>query len=172
MHRRNILAIAAMLALALGLVPGGAFAQQKTIKELLPGAWTILLIDGVKDDGTHVPLYGPNPMGTLMFSGTGRYAVIISRSDLEPFASEDPSKWTAAETKEVATETGFRFGSYTTDEAGKIINLHIEGSSIPNLDYTNAKRMVTAITDEVLTYNIPGPAGGFNHIELVWKKVK
>jgi Lipocalin-like domain len=153
-------------------LPGAANAQQKTIKELLPGAWTLLLIDGVKDDGTHVPLYGPNPMGTLMYSGTGRFAVIIMRSDLKPFASQDPGQWTTAETKEVATDTGFRFGSYTTDEAGKTINLRIEGSSIPNLDYTNSKRGVTAITDEVLTYNIPGPVGGFDHIEEVWKKVK
>ena len=171
MHRRNILGIAATAVLALAL-PGAANAQQQTIRQLLPGAWTLLLIDGVKDDGTHVPLYGPNPMGTLMYSGTGRFAVIIMRSDLKPFASPDPSTWTAAETKAVATGAFSAFGTYTTDEASKILNLRIEGSSIPNLDYTNRKRIVTAITDEVLTYNIPGPAAGFDHIELVWKKVK
>src|ERR1700752_3412665 len=47
-----------------------------TLKELLPGPWTLLLADGVKDDGTHVPLYGPNPMGTAMFSDTGRFAAV------------------------------------------------------------------------------------------------
>jgi hypothetical protein len=171
MHRRNILGIAVTAILALAL-PGAANAQQKTIKELLRGAWTLLLVDGVKDDGTHVPLYGPNPMGTVMFSGTGRFAAVVMRSDLKPFASDDPNKWTVAENKAVVTGSLSEFGTYTTDEAGKTINLRIEGSSFPNLDYTIAKRMVTAITDEVLTYNGPGPVLGFDHIELVWKKVK
>lgn len=172
MHRRDILGIAASATLALALVPGAAVAQQKTIKELLPGAWTLLLIDGVKDDGTHVPLYGPNPIGTLMFSGTGRYAVEFMRSDLKPFASNDQNNGTAAENKAVATGALAHFGTYTTDESGKGLTFRIEGSTFPNMDNTTAKRMVTAITDEVLTYNVPGPVGGFQHIEVVVKKVK
>jgi hypothetical protein len=171
MHRRNILGIATTLALGFALVPGGATAQQKTIKEQLPGAWTLLLADGVKDDGTHVPLYGPNPVGTLGFSGTGRYVAVAMRSDLKPFASNDPNNGTAAEYKAVVTGSVARFGTYTTDEAGKTINFRVEGSLFPNEDNTNQKRMVAAITDEVLTYNIK-PAGGFDHIEVVWKKVK
>jgi hypothetical protein len=172
MHRHNILGIAATAVLALALVPGAANAQQKTIKEQLVGAWTLLLADGVKDDGTHVPLYGPNPIGTLMFSGTGRYTAVTTRSDLKPFASNDPNNGTAAEYKAVVTGSLTDFGTYTTDEAGKTINVRIEGSSFPNRANINRKRMVTAITDEVLTFNIPGPALGFDHIELVWKKVK
>jgi hypothetical protein len=119
-----------------------------------------------------VPLLGPNPIGTLMFSGTGRYAAVAMRSDLKPFASNDPNNGTAAENKAVVTGSASEFGTYTTDEAGKTINLRIEGSWFPNIAGTTGKRMVTAITDEVLTYNIPGPAVGFDHIELVWKKVK
>ncbi len=172
MHRRNILGIATTLALGFALVLGGAIAQQKTIKEQLPGAWTLLLLDGVKDDGTHVPLFGSNPMGTLMFSGTGRYAAITMRSDLKPFASNDPNNGTAAENKAVVTGSLSQFGTYTTDEAGKTINFRVEGYSFPNLSNTSSKRMVTAITDEVLTYNLPGPVLGFDHVELVWKKVK
>jgi hypothetical protein len=171
MHRRNILGIATTIALGFALVPGGAIAQQKTIKEQLPGAWTLLLGDGVKDDGTHVPLAGPNPVGTLMFSGTGRYAAVVMRSDLKPFASNDLNNGTAAEYKAVVTGSSSTFGSYTTDEAAKTISLRIEGNSFPNAANTIAKRMVTAITDEVLTYNIK-PAQGFDHIEVVWKKVK
>jgi hypothetical protein len=107
MHRRNILGIAATIALGFALVPGGAIAQQKTIKEQLVGAWTLLLDDGVKADGTHVPLHGPNPIGT-----------------------------------------------------------HAQRPQAVCL-----KRMVTAITDEVLTYNT-SPLRGFDHVELVLKKVK
>jgi len=171
MHRRNILGIAATAVLVLAL-PGAANAQQKTIKEQLPGAWTLLLADGVKDDGTHVPLLGPNPMGTQMFSDTGRYVQVTMRSDLKPFASNDPTNGTAAENKAVVTGSLSTFGTYTTDEAGKTINIRTEGSSFPNFGNTSSKRIVTGITDEVLTYNIPGPVLGFDHIELVWKKVK
>jgi hypothetical protein len=181
MHRRNILGIATTLALGFALVPSVAIAQQKTIQDQLPGAWTLLLTDSVKDDGTHVPQYGPNPVGALMFSGTGRYALVVTRSDLKPFASNDRNNGTAPENKAVVTGSLSHFGTYTTDEAGKSINFHMEGSSFPNVANTSSKRMVTAITDEVLTYNIlgpvllrglPGGAQGIDHAELVWKKVK
>jgi Lipocalin-like domain len=171
MHCRDFLGLAASAALALALVPGVAVAQQKTMKELLPGAWTLLLADGVQADGTHVPLYGPNPVGTLMFSGNGHYATELMRSDLKPFASNNQDTGTAAENKEVATGTLSHFGTYMTDDAGKTFSFRIEGSSFPNFANTTAKRMVTALTDDVLTYNVP-PIRGFDHIETVWRKAK
>ncbi len=60
MHRRNILGISA-LVVALAMLPGGAGAQQKSMKDQLIGAWTLLLADNIKDDGSHIPGYGPNP---------------------------------------------------------------------------------------------------------------
>jgi len=62
MYRRNIVGISA-LVVGLAMVPGGATAQQKSIKDQVVGAWTLLLADNIKDDGTHVPGYGPNPEG-------------------------------------------------------------------------------------------------------------
>ena len=71
----------------------------------------------------------------------------------------------------MSTGTLSHFGTYTTDDAGKAFSFRIEGSSFPNFANTTAKRMVTALTDDVLTYNVP-PARGFDHIETVWRKVK
>ena len=79
MFRRNILQILATVALGFALVPSSASAQQKPIKDQLVGAWTLLLDDGVKPDGTHVPIFGPNPIGTLMFSPNGRYSLQFFR---------------------------------------------------------------------------------------------
>jgi hypothetical protein len=175
MHGRNILGVAATFVLGLALVPGVANAQQKSIKDQLVGAWTLLLVDGVNTDGTHVPAYGPNPIGTLMFSPTGRYALEIMRADRALFASNNQDTGTAAENKAEATGTLSYFGTYTVDEPGKTLNLRVEGSSFPNWQNTTQKRLVTGITDEVLTWNTPNtpnPAQGLDHAELVWKKVK
>jgi Lipocalin-like domain len=173
MRKRNFIGLAAILVLASGFMAGGAIAQQKTIKEQLPGAWTLLLADGVKADGTHVPNYGPNPIGTLMVSPTGRYALMVMRSDLKPFASNNPANATPAESKAVFGGMLAHFGTYTTDEAAKTLNFRIEGSTFPNAANTSLKRMVIAITDDVLTYNLPlSPELGFDHGETVWKKIK
>ena len=42
MHRRNMLSISAITALGLALMPGSAVSQQKSLKDQLVGAWTIV----------------------------------------------------------------------------------------------------------------------------------
>jgi hypothetical protein len=73
MDRRNLLEIMATAALGFVVVGSGAVAQQKSIKDHLVGAWTLLIDDGIKPDGTHVPTFGPNPLGALMFIPNGRF---------------------------------------------------------------------------------------------------
>ena len=172
MHRPNILGVAAIV-IGLAVLPGGAGAQQKSIKDMLIGTWTILLVDNVKDDGDHVPIYGPNPEGILMFAPDGHYSLQIMRYGRPAFASKNPLTGTADENKAAVQGTIAHFGRYTVDEAGKSITFRIEGSSFPNWDATVQKRPVTAVTDDVLTYNLPAPpVPGFSHAELAWKKVK
>jgi Lipocalin-like domain len=92
-----------------------------------------------------------------------------------PFASNNRDSGTADENKSVAQGTLSHFGTYTVDEAAKTINFRIEGSSFPNWENTSQKRLVTALTDEVLTYSNPTsstPGQGFTHAELVWKRLK
>ena len=171
MNRRRVFEVATTLVLATALLPGGAIAQQKTIKDQLVGAWTLLLADGVKDDGTHVATFGPNPAGTLMVSPTGRFALTVTRVNRAPYASNDFQNGSAAENKATASGSLAYFGSYTVDEPGKTINFRLEGSTFPNWEGSTQKRAVTAITDDVLTYNVPATPG-FNHSEVVWKKMR
>jgi hypothetical protein len=175
MNRRNILEIMGTAALGFVFVGSGAVAQQKPIKDQLVGAWTLLLDDGVAPDGTQVPTFGPNPVGTLIFTPNGRYSLQIMRViNRGPFASNNRDTGTADENKAVSQGTISHFGTYSVDEAGRAITFHIEGSSFPNWENTDQKRLVTAITDEVLTYtnrNSSTPAHGFMRTELAWKKV-
>src|ERR1700733_6068826 len=176
MNRRNILEIMGTAALGFVFVGSSAVAQQKPIKDQLVGAWTLLLDDGVTPDGTRVPTFGPNPVGTLIFTPNGRYSLQIMRVvNRAPFASNNRDSGTADENKSVAQGTLSHFGTYTVDEAGKTINFRIQGSSFPNWENTSQKRLVTALTDEVLTYRNPTsstPEQGFMHTELVWKRLK
>ena len=176
MDRRSLLEMMGTAALGGVLVASGALAQQKSIKDQLVGAWTLLLDDGVKPDGTQLPVFGPNPVGSLIFTSNGRYSLQIMRVvNRAPFASNNRDTGTADENKAVAQGTLSHFGTYTVDEAGKTINFRIEGSSFPNWENTSQKRLVTALTDEVLTYRKPTsstPDQGFMHTELVWKRLK
>jgi Lipocalin-like domain len=176
MNRRNVLEVMATAGLGFVVVGSGAVAQQKPIKDQLVGAWTLLLDDGVTPDGTRVPTFGPNPVGTLIFTPNGRYSLQIMRViNRGPFASNNRDTGTADENKAVSQGTISHFGTYSVDGNGKAITFHIEGSTFPDWENTDQKRLVTAITDEVLTYTNPSsstPAQGFMRTELVWKKVK
>jgi hypothetical protein len=59
--RRSLLKMIGTAALGGVLVASGALAQQKPIKDQLVGAWTLLLDEGVKPDGAHVPVLAPTP---------------------------------------------------------------------------------------------------------------
>jgi lipocalin-like protein len=171
MDRRDMLGISVIAALA--LLPGGAIAQQKSIKDQLVGTWTLLVTDMVKADGTHVPYYGPNPTGSLIFTPDGHYSAGFARSNRAPFASNNPNITTADENKATVAGTYFHFGTYTVDERDKSFSFRVEGGSFPNWEGTRQKRPVTAITDEVLTFAIlTPPAPGYVGTELVWKKAK
>jgi hypothetical protein len=172
MNRRNIVGISA-LVVGLAMLPGGASAQQKSIKDLLVGNWSLLLVDNIKDDGTHVPGFGPNPDGSLIFTADGHYSLQIIRYGRPAFASKDRLKGTADENKAAVQGMVSHFGTYTVDEANKTVTFRIAASSFPNWDATTQKRAVTAITDELLTYNTAAPStSGYVRAELAWKKTK
>jgi hypothetical protein len=174
MYRREFLGISMA---ALVLLPGNAIAQQKSIKDQLAGAWTLLLVDGIKADDTHVPLFGPNPEGSTIFTPNGRYSVEVMRVNRPRFASNNRDTATAEENKVAVQGALAYFGTYTVDEAGKMLFERIEGSTFPNQEGSRQGFKVVEITDEVMTIDLPIaqstiPSGGFKTIEVIWKKVK
>ena len=174
---RHVLSVCAITALGLAALPGPSIAQQKSTKDMLVGAWTLLLVDGVKSDGTHVPQFGPNPDGMLMFSPTGRYSVQFERASLPKIKANDREKATPEESKAITAGTLAHFGGYTVNDADKTFTMHIDASSFPNWDGTKQVRKITALTDDVLTYNVANPsaagaASDIAQVELVWRKVK
>ena len=163
------------LAVALAFMPVAAIAQQNSIKDQLVGAWTLVVVDGVKADGAHTPLFGPNPNGSFIFTANGRFSAQLMRSNRAPFASKNRDTGTAEENKTMAQGTLSEFGTYAVNEADKTISMHIEGDSFPNREGIQLVWEVTSITDDTMTINTPtssNPAAAYATILNVWKKVK
>jgi hypothetical protein len=143
-------------------------APAKSMKEAIVGTWSLLIDDAVKSDGTHVPNFGPNPIGVAMFGADGHFTVAITRAGRPKFASNNRTTGTTDENKAVVAGSNAFFGSYAVNEADKSLTLRVDGSTYPNLEGTTQKRTITSLTaGDELTWTNPA-----NHGEVAWKWVK
>jgi hypothetical protein len=169
MKSRSLLGLL-IATLGLTLLLGDAIAQRKSLKDQLIGTWTFVSSTGKLTDGS--PTWGTNPMGTLIFTENGRFSVQIMRSDRAKFASNNRMKGTPEEIKAMVEGTISYFGTYTVDEAGKILTYKIEGASFPNWNGTDQKRPIVSLTSDELKYSNPAPSIGGPTTELTWKRAK
>jgi hypothetical protein len=178
MNRRKIFTTSTS-AVFVGLMSVTAFAQgkleqassSKSMKELIVGSWSVLLVDAVAEDGTRTPAYGPHPRGLVIFSPDGYYS-LQAMSDTRPkFAANDKLKGTADEYKAAVLGMISFFGRYTLDEEKKMLTLHLDASSYPNWDGTTQTRPITEFTDDVLTWITPVSSAGAR-AEVSWRRAK
>lgn len=169
MNRRNILSLSVIMAFGFALLPGSAAAQQKTFKEQLTGTWTVVSNDSVGPDGTKRQLYGPSPKGILIFVANGQFANILVRPDLPNFKG-NRLEGTLEENRAVVHGTNANFGTWSVDEANKILILRNEGSTFPNDARRVSKRPFTLAGDELRVSN-PTPGSG-GKSESVYRRAK
>jgi hypothetical protein len=151
-----------------GATPGRTGEVDERGDRPIVGTWSLLIDDAVKDDGTHVPNFGPNPIGVAMFGADGHFTVAITRAGRAKFASNNRTSGTADENKAAVTGSNAFFGSYAVNEADKTLTLRVDGSTFPNLEGTTQKRTITSLTaGDELTWSNPA-----NHGEVAWKWVK
>jgi Lipocalin-like domain len=164
--------IRSLVALA-GLTISSAlptFAQQASD---LVGAWTLVSIT-LNQDGKKTDMYGPNPQGQLMYDATGHFSVIITRSDLPKFSSNNRETGTAEENKTIVQGSLAYFGTYSVSETDKTITTHIESSTFPNWNGVDRKTSFNISGDELSTHVISGPLTsiGTGTAYVVWKRAK
>jgi hypothetical protein len=153
-----------MTLLGLALVPSAAVSQQKTLKEQLVGTWILVSCDDKAADGTTLP-FCVNPAGTLSFDASGRYVEVIAARGRPKFTAGRNSP--ADEYKAAARGFGANFGTWSANDADKIITLHVEGALFPNREGTDENDVVTIVGDELrLVEASPVPS-----VE-VWRRAK
>ena len=179
MNRRSILGIAGMTALGLSVLSGSVVAQQKSLKDQLIGTWKLVSSDQVRLDGSKVKQFGDNPTGINVFDVNGRFFVLIASADNSKIASSDPKKIASnnpnqsnpEEVGGLIPESIAYYGTYSVNEEEKVILLHVDASTFPNLVGTDQRRIITSLTADELRYTNPAAIPGVE-IHQVWKRAE
>jgi hypothetical protein len=168
MHRRNPVGMSVIATLA--LLPATALGQQRSLKDQLIGTWTIVSSENTAPNGTKSQPYGANPKGILMFDAGGRHSLIIGKPDRPKLKSANRSEVTAQEFGAAAMDFVANYGTWSVNEAGKIITVHREGALNPYNEGVDIKYSISLAGDELkLTTETPSMGG---RSELVYRRAR
>ena len=161
-----------LLIVGVSLPASDAAGQQKSLKQQLVGTWKLVSSHNVRSDGSKIDVYGPNANGILIYTSDGHFALVNTRSDLPKFASNSRDRGTPEEYKAVVQGSIAYFGTYTVNEADKVITAQIEGSTFANMiGGPDQKRIITSLTADELKFTNPASTSVAT-LELVWKRAK
>ena len=144
-------------------------AVAQTLKDGIVGTWEIVSIVN-ESNGKKIEPWGPHPIGYFMFDPSGHISLIILKSDIPKFASNNKNTGTDAENKAVVQGTVANYGTYKIDEENHKALVHFIGSTYPNWNGTDQKRTIT-ITGNQMTWVDPAtPFGGTGTVTLTRAK--
>ena len=155
------------LALSLLAFPQSR-AEQSGLKDQLVGTWMLVSISGERD-GRKTEPWGATPKGILVMNANGRFAQIQMRADLPKFSSPNRTKGTAEEFRATSFGSLTYFGTFSIDEAEKVLLFRVKASSFPNLDGEVNRRPFSLKGDELVTIN-PASATGGSPVSLSWRR--
>jgi hypothetical protein len=175
MKRRTTLTLTlALLGLGLFDPAANVFAQQpaKTLRQQLIGTWTFVVTEATQPDGSKILPFGPHPKGINIFTEDGHFVQIQIADGIPKFASNSRVTGTAEENKAVAQGSLSLFGTYTVDEAAKMLIYKVESSTFPNWVGQEQKRPIDSVTaDELRHSNLAGSIAGATTVNI-WKRSK
>jgi len=148
-------------------------AQEKgvSLAQQIQGSWNLVSIYN-EQDGKKIEQFGSNPRGSLILTPDGRFSLIMMRANLPKFVINARHKGTAEENQAVVRGSIAYFGRYSVvSDKESSINLHIEGSTFPNWDGQDQKRLMTLEGDGLKLVN-PAPSGGGGTNYITWKRAK
>jgi hypothetical protein len=128
MQGRSVLSFSAFVLLGLVMLPGALSAQQKPLAEQLVGTWAYVSSNAKLADGS--PLWGQNPKGLFIITADGHFSWQVFRADRPSFS--DRLNATPDEYKTTMLGSLAYFGTYSVNEAEKLVTFHTEGRTMMN----------------------------------------
>ena len=166
---RTALPALAAVALVAFASHGGSNEKTGSLQQQVQGTWT--MVSNVLDQGGNkTEPYGPGAKGSVVLTN-GRVLLIITRADVPKFASNNRTTGTPEENKAAVAGSIAYFGTYTVNDADKMLVMHLDGSTYPNWVGTDQKRTLELSGDEMKFIN-QNPSMGQGTVTVSWKRVK
>jgi hypothetical protein len=165
----------AVAVLSGGMLSGASnvWAKEKagTLAKQAQGSW-ILVSVYIEQDGKKIEPFGSQPRGFVTITPDGRFSYILLRASLPKFAADNRMKGTAEENQAIVQGALAVYGSYTVvNEKEHAVKVRIEGSTFPNWDGQDQKRIWTVKGDELWVSNPTTTVGG-GVAYLIFKRAK
>ena len=167
---RQVAAVAMTVGIIL-LGTSAGWAQQKSLKSQLAGAWTLVSQEVTPKDGPKRPgIGGPSAKGVLILDGSGHYAFVAGAPDRPKLKITTPRKdIPAAELGEAVRSYGANFGTWSVDEKSKTLIRKYQLALIPNNDTQEVKQAVSLAKGELKLVQVT--AAGAT-VESVYRRAK
>jgi hypothetical protein len=144
--------------------------HDKSIAEQLVGTWLMVSGTSTRPDGTKTDR--SNLKSIVIYTSDGLFTFVSVNRDLPRIASNDRAKATPQEAQAVVAGSLAYFGTYSVNEADKVVTAKVEGSTFANLiGGAEQKRMITALTQDEMRFTNPATPSG-EILEFVWKRAK
>ena len=127
-----------------------SWAQQKSLKEQLVGAWNLVSIEVTPTDGAKRSGFGgPNAKGILILDASGRYAQVTGSPDRPKLSTTVRKDIPAAELGEAARTFGARYGAWSVNEEDKMLVITSELPMFADLADRERRSSVRVVGNEL-----------------------
>jgi len=136
--------------LALSVAGVAPAPDSPKLADQLLGRWRLVSIEN-RDDASRdwERRYGTSPVGDIAYGPDGRMSVQIAKMPRPKFASEKDESPTPEEAREAYLGYVAYFGTYTVDEASRVVTHHVEASLRPSYAGTDQRRPATLEGDRL-----------------------
>ena len=139
-------------------------------REALVGAWQLLSWENRAADGQVTYPMGPDALGSLLYTASGRFSVTISRRGRAGFAAGDLLSGTTEEQAR-AVEGFVAYAGRYSFHGDRVVH-HVELSLFPNWVGTDQERSVERTGDRLTLSASPLLLAGTQQVpRLVWERV-
>lgn len=142
----------------------------KKVRKQFVGTWSLVAVENTNTDGSKSLPYGENPVGLLVFTNKGDYAIQILKSVRPKVLANDKNKATPEENAALVQGNNSHFGTYKVDAVNHTITFDVQHAFYPNWEGTVQVRSYT-LEDNTLSYIVTHTTnGGSITAKVVWKK--